>query len=193
MKGEVVLTGHRFNPDKAEKLLDPQRAQMLPPEKVIHTLDLKEGDVVADLGAGNGFLTIPLARQTKRTVYAVDIEPKMLELLRERAAQQEIDNIEYVQSDLENIRLDDQCVDVAISAFVLHEISDLPKAFSEMRRILKPGGKALLIDWEAQEMDMGPPLDERIPAEDMRRFLHKQGFRIKQVQFHETNYAFVVS
>lgn len=79
------MVGHRFKPEKAEKLLDPKRRELIPPDKVMEILDVQKSDIVADLGAGNGYLTIPLAEQTGEVVYAVDIEPKMLELLKARA------------------------------------------------------------------------------------------------------------
>jgi 16S rRNA A1518/A1519 N6-dimethyltransferase RsmA/KsgA/DIM1 with predicted DNA glycosylase/AP lyase activity len=79
------MAGHIFNPEHADKLLDPKRIELLPPEKIIDELTLRNDDIIADLGAGNGFFTLPLAKNTSQTVYAVDIEPKMLELLKKRA------------------------------------------------------------------------------------------------------------
>ncbi|WP_299095373.1 class I SAM-dependent methyltransferase [uncultured Metabacillus sp.] len=89
------MAGHRFKPDKADKLLDPKRRELVSPEQVVKELKVKKENIIADLGAGNGFFTIPLAKATEQEVYAVDIEEKMLNLLRENANSEKIGNIQY--------------------------------------------------------------------------------------------------
>jgi ubiquinone/menaquinone biosynthesis C-methylase UbiE len=77
----------RFDPSKAQVLFSEERRTLLPVEAVVQHLELVPEDVVADLGAGSGYFTIPMAKQVKGPVYAVDIEPKMLALLKERVRQ----------------------------------------------------------------------------------------------------------
>ncbi|MEQ6377400.1 class I SAM-dependent methyltransferase [Bacillaceae bacterium S4-13-58] len=183
------MTGHRFKPEKAEKLLDPKRTKLILPEKVIEYLDIQENDVVADLGAGNGFLTIPLAQKNKADVFAVDIEPKMLDLLKERAQTEKLNNIHYIVSDLEDIKMDSAQVNKTVIAFVMHEIPNLEKALSEFKRITKSGGRILIIDWEAIESEVGPPLHERISSAKMESFLKEKGFSTKVYKPNESVYA----
>lgn len=135
---------------------------------------MKSDDTVADLGAGVGYFTIPIAKHSDHVV-AVDIEPKMLEMLKENANHEQITNIEYRVSDLEHIQLEDNTVDKIIVAFVLHEVPNLDQALNEIKRILKPGGKGLILEWEAVEMEAGPPLHERIPSGDFFEILKKHG------------------
>ncbi|MGV3487235.1 MAG: class I SAM-dependent methyltransferase, partial [Tuberibacillus sp.] len=116
---------HRFNPEKASLLLDPSRKEKLPPNKILALLELEKGNVVADLGSGNGFFTVPIAKSTETTVYAVDIEPKMLEGLKEYAKQEGVDNIQTITSDLANIQLPNNSVDKIFSSLVMHEVSDM--------------------------------------------------------------------
>lgn len=66
------MTGHRFRPEKAGKLLDPKRKNIVSPEQVMDVLEIKLGDIVADLGAGNGYFTVPIAQKTKAPVYAIE-------------------------------------------------------------------------------------------------------------------------
>ncbi|SDP48550.1 Methyltransferase domain-containing protein [Litchfieldia salsa] len=127
------LAGHRCNPVKADKLLDPERLQHVSPEQVIKELNINKENVIADLGAGNGFFTLPLARETNQNVYAVDIEEKMLNLLKENALSEDINNIHYTLSNLEDIHLNDDLVDKVLVAFVVHEIPNLKKALSEFK------------------------------------------------------------
>ncbi|QQZ09875.1 class I SAM-dependent methyltransferase [Heyndrickxia vini] len=183
------MAGHRFKPEKAEKLLDPKRQELIPPEKVIELLDIQNGDIIADLGAGNGYLTLPLAKQTNETIYAVDIEPKMLDLLKGRAEQEGYQNIQYIQSDLENIQLEDHSVNKAVIAFVMHEVPDMKKAISECKRILKANGRLTILEWEAVESEIGPPLFERIPSGDLKQFLLENGFHSTVVSLNQSVYA----
>lgn len=186
------MTGHRFKPEKAGKLLDPKRQELIPPNKVLEILEIQVSDSVADLGAGNGYFTLPLAEQTKETIYAVDIEPKMLGLLKERANQANHQNIKYIQSDLENIQLKDNSVDKAVMAFVLHEIPDMKKAISECKRILKDNGRLAILEWEAVESEMGPPLHERISSHSLKQFLQVNGFQPNVISLNQTMYAVLV-
>ncbi|WP_102344946.1 class I SAM-dependent methyltransferase [Bacillus sp. Marseille-P3661] len=185
------MAGHRFNPEKAEKLLDPKRQERIHPNQVIEALELKESDTILDLGAGNGYYTIPLANSTKEKVIAVDIERKMLDLLQERAAQLQVKNITYVESNLEEIQLDDNSAEKGLVAFVTHEIPDLDKALSEFRRLIKPGGKLVVLDWEAIEMEQGPPLNERISSDTMLKILEDNGFE-RQLSFSEKGVYLIV-
>jgi ubiquinone/menaquinone biosynthesis C-methylase UbiE len=173
------MVGERFHPSDADKLIDPNRYESLAPNKIIEAFGVEAGDAVADLGAGNGFFTIPLAEKTNTPVYAVDIEPELLDMLKERAKKAEITNIQYVVSDLEEIKLPDHSVDKAITSFVLHEIPNLPKALTEIKRILKSGGQIFILEWEAVESETGPPLHERISSIDMAEILKKHGFEVK--------------
>lgn len=183
------MAGHRFNPKKADKLVDPKRKELINPEKIIELLEVKEGDIVADLGAGNGFLTIPMAEKTNETVYAVDIEPQMLELLKERANDFGVKDIHTVVSDLEEIKLENQTVNKVVVAFVLHEVPNLTKALDEMKRILKENGKVLILEWEAVESESGPPLHERIPSDKLANTFEENGYEVTTTHLHESVYA----
>ncbi|MEC1376996.1 class I SAM-dependent methyltransferase [Heyndrickxia oleronia] len=181
-----------FSPEKADKLLDPKRTKLLNQKEIISLLDLSDHDRIADLGSGNGFFTIPFARKTDNHVFAVDVEPKMLELLKERALKEGIKNIQYVLSDLENIQLDDASVDKAFVAFVMHEITNMEKALSEFKRILRKDGKLMIIEWDAVESQIGPPIHERISSDKMQSFLLDNGFHSKIVLLNAAVYAAII-
>ncbi|MFP3360809.1 methyltransferase domain-containing protein, partial [Planococcus sp. SIMBA_143] len=82
---------------------------------------------------------------------------------------------DYIVSSLEQINLADQVADKAVAAFVIHEVPDLKKAFQEFKRIVKPGKKILVLEWEAIEMEMGPPLYERISSQKMKEIFEENG------------------
>ncbi|MFC3212189.1 class I SAM-dependent methyltransferase [Planomicrobium okeanokoites] len=181
----------RFNPEQAAVLYSEERKALLPPESILAHLKLNGDEEIADLGAGNGYFTLPLASKTKNQVYAVDIEPKMLALLQELAEKGGLANIRYIESDLESIRLKDRSVDKVMAAFVIHEVPDPAKALKEIKRILKPDGTLLLIEWEAVETEIGPPLEDKIPSADMADLLKENGFTQDIIQLNEKNYGII--
>ncbi|MFC7060273.1 class I SAM-dependent methyltransferase [Halobacillus seohaensis] len=183
------MAGEKFNPGKAHILISEERKELLPPDKTIEYLDLDSNDVVADLGAGNGYFTIPIAQNINSTVYAVDIEPKMLDMLKENATKEGIKNINFVESDLAKIKLDDKSVNKALISIVIHEVSSIDYTLNEIKRILKPGGQMLLIEWKAVETESGPPLHERIPATDMLEILKNANLEVELIDLNQQHYA----
>ena len=183
------MAGKRFKPGNADRLLDPKRKEIISPELVIAHLGVKATDHVADLGAGNGYFTLPLSKAAEK-VYAVDIEKQMLDLLQKRVSEENLaGDIEYVVSSLEQINLGNHVADKAIAAFVIHEVPDLTRAFQEFKRIIKPGQKLLVLEWEAIEMDMGPPFHERISSEKMMQIFKENGLEPEIHHFHESVYG----
>ncbi|RLQ90252.1 class I SAM-dependent methyltransferase [Planomicrobium sp. Y74] len=183
----------RFNPEEAAVLYSEERIASLPPEKIVEYLNLNKDDAIADLGAGNGYFTLPLAAKTENQVFAVDIEPKMLALLQELAEKEGVANIRYIESDLENIQLNDCSVDKVMAAFVIHEVPDPAKALREIKRLLKPDGKFLLIEWETVETEIGPPLEDKVSSADMSALLEQNGFTADIIQLNEKNYGIIAT
>jgi ArsR family transcriptional regulator len=101
--------------------------------------------VVADLGAGEGTLAQMLARQAERVI-AVDISPKMVEFGRELALKHELPNLEYRLGDIEEPPLDDASVDLAFLSQALHHAGSPQKALEQAFRIVKPGGRLVVLD-----------------------------------------------
>lgn len=185
--------GRRFHPEKADQLLDPRRKEKYPPEKILALLELRKGDVVADLGSGNGFFTVPIAKKTGTTVYAIDIEPMMLEGLRDYAKRENVNTIRTIRSDLVQIALPDGSVDKIFSSLVMHEVSDLDAMMREMKRIARADCKILILDWEAKEGHEGPPLSVRIPSEKLKSFFEKNNFSVKKQMINSDVYALMMS
>ncbi|PFA67387.1 SAM-dependent methyltransferase [Bacillus sp. AFS015802] len=186
------MTGHLFEHHKASKLLDPKRQELVPVEKVLELLQLKVEDIVADLGCGNGYLTLPIAKQVHTKVQAVDLQQEMLEYLKHRAAEEKIDNIVYVKSSLEYLSFNQGTLDKVVSAFVLHEVPDLIKVFQDLHDMLKEDGLWLILDWERMESEMGPPLAERLPSVELEQKLHSAGFETETGYLHPSVYYIVV-
>ena len=100
---------------------------------------------IADLGAGEGLISQLLARGAEK-VYCVDNAPKMVEFGKDLALENEQTNLEYLLGDIESVPLEDNSVDIALLSQALHHASKPTKAIDEAFRILKPGGKIIVID-----------------------------------------------
>lgn len=171
---------HRFDPSKAHHLDHPERRKQLPPEKILQELQIRSSDTVLDLGAGTGYFTIPAAQMTEKVVYALDVEPRMLDLLEENVRRSKLTNVHLLPGTMENIPLESQSVDKVIASLVLHETDQLEKTLQEIRRVLRSGGTMLIVEWEKHEMEDGPPLTERISVEEMKEAIRTVGMEIQK-------------
>jgi ubiquinone/menaquinone biosynthesis C-methylase UbiE len=167
-----------FRHEHAHKLDDPERQNWLPIDAVLGQLALRPGMSIADIGAGTGYFTLPIARAVLPggTVFAVDVQPEMLERLRARLAPGL--PVSLVHGDAVRTTLQSASVDLALVANVWHELDDLGATLDEMARILRPGGRVAILDWRADsEPPPGPPLEHRIAAVDVQSTLDARGWR----------------
>lgn len=145
-------------------------------------LGLMEGQRVVDLGAGSGFYTVEAARRVGSSgrVYAVDVQKDLLERLRSNAVSMGLRNIEVIWGDIEKIggsKLREAIADRVVVSNVLFQAVKPDMIALEVKRILKPGGKALVIDWS----DISPIGPKQVVSEQKARMLfEKSGFKLEQ-------------
>lgn len=126
--------------------------------KLLKVLNVKPGDVICDMGSGNGFYSLPLAKMTGPTgkVLAVEIQQEMLDMLQKRAAAQDIKNIELVLGNEANPKLKDGTVDIMFMVDVYHEFDHPVEMMQAIRKSLKPDGR--LVQVEFREEDKKVPI-----------------------------------
>jgi len=160
----------------------------------IAKLGLADGMKVVDIGAGSGFYSLEAARRVGHAgrVYAVDVQKELLERLRSVAAAQGIRNIEAVWGDAEKIggtKLREAVADRVIVSNILFQAKKRDDLVLEVKRLLKPGGRVLVIDW-SQSSPMGPA--KPVSAEETQTLFEKDGFRLDQAfGAGEHHYGFV--
>jgi ubiquinone/menaquinone biosynthesis C-methylase UbiE len=115
-------------------------------------------------------------------VFAVDVEPVMLDEIRTLATQRQLTNVAVVQSGESTIPLDDRIADLVVLGFVLHEPDDLDGFLTEIVRLLKPAGRVLVIEWQDHPTEAGPPLEYRISAEEARALLGAVGLSVERIE-----------
>lgn len=172
---------HRFPAERCHVLKDEERRRWLPPEPVLQAAGIPAGVTVIDVGAGTGFWTGPLSKAVGPSgkVIAADVEPVMLDELRALAQAEGLTNVEVVQSEEFRIPLDDHVADAVVLGFVLHEPSNPPALLHEVTRLLRPGGRILVIDWHKRPMEKGPPIEHRLSEEETREMLRSEEFAVE--------------
>lgn len=147
------------------------------PVKNLRTLSLRENAIVADLGAGTGFYSVAAGHITsKGKVYAVEIDKDLLATIRHKVAEAHLDNVEIIWGNVEKIggtKIGDGVLDAVLASNILFQVGDREKFIEETKRILKPGGKVLLIDWAPSHVF---PVKNSMPKNKAREMFEKKGF-----------------
>ena len=157
---------HKFSPDRAGRLERPERYRLLPPRETLLRFGAREGMVIVDVGAGTGFFARAAGEIVGPTgeVIAADISEEMLGFMQETGLP---DNVRPILSQEYAVPVPDGGADIVVAAFVVHEASDRGKFLAELKRLLKPGGRILIIEWKKQEEEHGPPCAERLDGADL--------------------------
>jgi ubiquinone/menaquinone biosynthesis C-methylase UbiE len=159
---------------------DPKRDAYQKPDQVMKALALSAGEVVADIGAGSGYFALRFARAVGDAgrVYAVDISPDMVRHLNRRLRDGGVRNVVTVLSDPDDPLLPDASVDRFVIVDTWHHVEDQTKYLALMKRMLKPGGQVVHIDFQKRELPIGPPLTMKIAREDLVKQMEGAGFRL---------------
>ena len=169
-----------FPASQAQRLEDPARLEWLPPAEVLSVLNIASGETVADIGAGTGYFTLPMAVRTgeKGVVFAVDAQEEMFEWIRKKMGSAGQDNIRLVRADAASTTLPGASCDLVFMANVWHEFPDRKAVLAEALRVLKPSGRVAILDWRPDvEREAGPPLEHRISVESCTQELKDAGFQ----------------
>jgi 2-polyprenyl-3-methyl-5-hydroxy-6-metoxy-1,4-benzoquinol methylase len=140
--------GSRETKEWIERLDRPERIAGLKIDKVLPLLKLKIGDKVADVGAGTGAFSLPLARTVgpPEKLYAVDIAPGLLDYIAQKAKKEKVDNIQTVKGEFSDPKLPTRDVDLAFFHDVLHHIENRHAYLKALATYMKPTGRIALIE-----------------------------------------------
>jgi len=164
------------------RLEDPKRDEWQKPDEVLKILDLQEGQVIADIGAGSGYFTTRIARvlaPLKGRVMALDVDEGMVTHLRQRLAQEQLQNVTVMQVPAHDPLLIDQSLDIAFICDTYHHLEDREVYMRKIRKALKPTGRVVIVDFYRRDgIPVGPPMSMRLSEETVQTELQAAGLHV---------------
>jgi SAM-dependent methyltransferase len=163
-------------------LTRPEREAQELPERMLDGLHLRPGDTVADVGAGVGYHAWRLSARVgpTGTVYATDLQPEMLALLRQTVAERGLRNVVTVQATKEGTGLPDGTMDLILLVDVYHEVQAPLGFLAQLRRALKPKGRLALVEFRAEDPAVPIRAEHKMTAEQVIAELAAGGFRLTE-------------
>lgn len=182
--------------DKVAFLDSQQRLNLIPPETLINQMPIHDHADILDIGAGTGYFTIALAEKTKGTVYALDLDDRMLNVIHQKALERGIINIVGIRERVEDILLahvgiSENSLDFVMASLVLHEVPALSQVLETVYALMNSGGHLLCLEYENDESILeGPPMHIRVGSTELRDLLKQTGFEIARYEkINEATYT----
>ena len=174
---------HRLHQDSKAyiaRLEDPMRDAYQKPEEVFKALNIKEGEVIAEIGAGSGYFTLRLAEAVGKIgrVYAVDVNRDMVRHLNRRVRDLKVGNVVTILCAPDDPLLADGSVDRFFICDTWHHIEGHAKYLALVKWMLKPGGQVVMVDFKKVKTPVGPPMEIRIAREDLVKEMEANGFQL---------------
>jgi len=162
-------------------------------DMLLKALRIKPGDTVCDMGCGNGFYAVKLAKLVgdNGKVVAVDIQPEMLSLLQERAKSEGFTNIGSVRGTVVDPNLADVSIDLMLLVDVYHEFSHPEQMLRAMRKSLKPTGRMVLVEFRAEDANVPIKPLHKMSKEQIMKEILANGFKLVE-QFDELPWQHVM-
>jgi SAM-dependent methyltransferase len=153
------------------------------PDRAIDALGLKAGDVVADVGAGSGYMSVRLAQRVGASgkVYATDIQPEMLALLEQRVTRDKVTNIVPILSAADDSKLPANALDLELLVDVYHEFSNPQAMLRGMRRALKRSGRLVLLEYRKEDPSVPIREDHKMSVAEAKLEVEAEGFTLSRV------------
>jgi ubiquinone/menaquinone biosynthesis C-methylase UbiE len=164
-------------------LVRAERIEEEEPDKAIEELKLKPGMVIADIGAGVGYMSLKMARKVGPTgkVYGNDLQPEMLVKMRENMAAQGVANIIPVQGDVDDPKLPAKTMDLILLVDVYHEFSRPQIMLRKIRETLKDDGRLVLLEYRKEDPKVPIREDHKMSVAEVKLELEAEGFKLSQV------------
>ena len=163
--------------DRSERVTEEE------PDIALQAIKLVKGSTVADVGAGSGYMTVKMAKRVGPTgkIYANDIQPEMLSLLRQRLAKEKIANVETVLGTVDDPKLPAGAVDLILMVDVYHEFSEPQKMLRRMHEALKPGGRLVLLEYRKEDPAIPIRPEHKMSVVEAKLEVEAEGYKLSKV------------
>lgn len=170
-----------FPPEDLGLLEGPDRDDWQQPDRLMDALQIGDGSVVADLGAGGGWFTIRLARRVgpNGRVYAEDVQPQMIEAISRRVAREGLRNVKPTLGTPTDPLLPASSVDAVLIVDAYHEVEQPVKLLRNIAKALKPDGRIGIVNFTKDGGGPGPAIEDRVDAGKVIRDAQAAGLRLR--------------
>ena len=166
-----------MDPARIERLRSPERLEYFDPDRIWDTLEPTPRSTLVDIGVGVGFVSLPFARRYPESkVIGCDILEGMVALLRDAVQEEGLVNLEVAHMEPGMLPLPDASADIVVMAQVHHEVDEPAPLLAACKRILKPGGIIVIVDWKDEDNGKSPPVGRRVPEARLRAELTEAEF-----------------
>lgn len=179
VSAQVRSPGELFPPDKIFLLEEPRDWQDT--EEIMDRLHLGAGDIVADIGAGSGFFTIPFSSRVgeKGLVFAEEIQIEMINYISRKVEVQELKNIRVIFGKPEDPSLLDNFFNLVFLANTYHELEKPFLMLENIKKDMRHSGRLAIIDWDpAKQSPFGPPIEAKVPESTIIKEVERSGFEL---------------
>jgi ubiquinone/menaquinone biosynthesis C-methylase UbiE len=186
----------KFDIRNRHNLLAEERYERLQPGSLLRSLGLKQGHTIADIGCGPGFFTVPAAEivGSRGIVLAADVQGEMLSAVKSRVTEAGLTNVRVVKTSETDVPLPPASCDMVLLAFVLDEVDQKATFLHKVARLLKPGGRVVILEWQPLQQEEGPPLEDRIAMERITDDAQAVGLRVsEQRELNDQHYVCVLT
>jgi ubiquinone/menaquinone biosynthesis C-methylase UbiE len=185
--GVHPVSGRRFAPvmgaagapwlDRSEREMEEA------PETALDALDIKKGSTVADVGAGSGYFTVRLSARVGDAgrVFATDVQPDMLDLLRGRLTQRHLTNVTLVQGAVDDPRLPSSSIDLVLLVDVYHEFSAPQAMLQRIHAALKPDGRLVLLEYRKEDPAIPIRIEHKMSVAEAKAEIEAERFHLARV------------
>lgn len=163
---------------------EEERRRWQNPEAILADVGLRPGDTFIDIGCGEGFFSLPAARLVgqRGMVYGLDVNAKALGNLKEKADAAGLNNLSLTVGEGEKTILCGTCADIIFFGMVLHDFLEPAKVLMNARKMLKPGGRLINLDWKKEPMEVGPPSQVKFSQQVASRLVEAAGFKVETIK-----------
>lgn len=166
----------------ADWLVRPEREAEEAPDAALDAIGIERGATVADIGAGAGYFTWRLAERVGAAgkVYANDIQPEMLVLLRKNIDARHLTNVETVLGAVDDPKLPAARMDLVLLVDVYHEFTEPEKMLHKMRESLKPDGRLVLLEYRKEDPNVPIRPEHKMSVTEVRAEVEPEGYRFEK-------------
>ena len=167
----------------AEWLDRPEREEEEAPDDAIAALNLQRGEMVADIGAGSGYMSVKMARKVGPSgiVFAEDIQPEMIDLLKQRLAKERVTNVTPVLGLADDPKLTPGTLDLELLVDVYHEFQRPQAMLAHLRDALKPSGRLVLLEYRKEDPTIPIRPEHKMSVEVAKLEVEHEGFKLTKV------------